>query len=253
MSPEPSWRAVAAWFARQLLRDLRLVGGYEHLYPKVRNFLREGLFQESPVDLDDPIVLRNLAEADAIKITFDTFTAAINQLTITERGTSEIRDYIRLRNTRPFRTDHRPHILPKKSVFNRIVAEPHAGGFELTSAAFLEAAADVTSFAKNYLAVGFRIDYVKADGSLSNYVPDFLVKDTDGNIFIIETKGREELDLPQKMARLKLWCADATEASKAIGGPAYGFVYVDQESFERHKPKTLAALRAAFTEYQGDE
>ena len=36
----------------------------------------------------------------------------------------------------------------------------------------------------------------------------------DGTVWIIEIKGREELDLPQKMARLKLWCADATAAKR---------------------------------------
>jgi type III restriction enzyme len=53
------------------------------------------------------------------------------------------------------------------------------------------------------------------------------VKTTDGTVWIVETKGRSELDLPQKMARLRQWCADATSASQAEGGPAYRFVYVD--------------------------
>ena len=69
-------------------------------------------------------------------------------------------------------------------------------------------------------------------------------------MWIVETKGREELDLPQKMARLRQWCADATEATEAEGGPRYGFVYVDQESFEKHKPASFAGLAAAFREYQ---
>ena len=48
-----------------MLKELRLVGGYDLLYPKVREFLRGYLFDTAPVDLDDPQVLRNLAEADA--------------------------------------------------------------------------------------------------------------------------------------------------------------------------------------------
>ena len=85
---------------------------------------------------------------------------------------------------------------------NRYSTRPSArrtqGGFELSFAAFLEAAPDVAVFAKNYLAVGFKLDYVKADGDLSNYTPDFIVRITDGTIWIIETKGREEIDVPQK-------------------------------------------------------
>jgi type III restriction enzyme len=244
------YRSVVAFFTRQLLKELRLVGGYELLYPKVRDFMRAGLFAGEPVVLEDPQVLRNLSEPDAGKILFDTFKAAINGLTVQDRGSSRIEDHIRLRDTRPFRTENRGYLQPKKSIFSKIVGEPNAGGFELKFAGFLDAAPDVTAFTKNYLAVGFKIDYVKADGDLSNYVPDFIVKTPDDKVWIIETKGRAELDLPQKMARLRQWCIDATEASQADGGARYGFVYVDQAGYERNTPTNFAALVAGFTDYQ---
>jgi type III restriction enzyme len=144
----------------------------------------------------------------------------------------------------------RPYLPAKKSVFNKMVAEPNAGGFELAFAKFLEDAPDVASFAKNYLAVGFKLDYVKADGDLSNYVPDFFVKTGDGTVWIVETKGRAELDLPQKMARLAQWCADATQASSAEGGPRCGFVFVDEAGFEAHRPPDFAGLAASFRDFQ---
>ncbi|MFZ5861568.1 MAG: DEAD/DEAH box helicase family protein [Nitrospirota bacterium] len=244
------YRSVVAFFARQLLKDLRLVGGYELLYPKVRDFMAGYLFADSPVTLEDPVVLRNLSEPEAGKILFDSFKKAINALTVQEAGTSRIEDRIRLRDTRPFRTENRPYLAPRKSVFSKIVGEAHAGGFELTFAGFLDAAPDVAAFGKNYDLVGFKIDYVKADGDLSTYTPDFLLKTVDGTVWIVETKGREELDLPQKMARLRQWCEDATRASQSEGGPAYRFVYVDQEGYERNPPRTFASLVAGFTEYQ---
>jgi len=107
---------------------------------------------------------------------------------------------------------------------------------------------DVQAFAKNYFAVGFKLDYVKADGDLSNYVPDFIVRDTSGVIWIIETKGRQELDLPQKMARLKQWCADATAAEE--NGQRYDFVFVDQQGFDKHAPKALQELVLSFTDFK---
>ncbi len=247
------YRSVVAFFARQLLQDLRLVGGYEVLYPKVRDFMRDHLFTPTPVNLEDPVVLRNLSEPDAGKILYDAFKSAINALTVQETGTTRIEDYIRLKETRPFRTDYRQNLPATKSIFNTIVGEPHSGNFELRFASFLESALDVQAFAKNYLAVGFKLDYVKANGDLANYHPDFIVRTADGAVWLVETKGRAELDLPQKMARLKQWCADATAAEAADGGAPgrrYDFVYVDQPGFEEHRPKTFDALAASFTEYK---
>ncbi len=237
------YRSVVGFFARQLLKDLRLVGGYDVLYGKVKTFMREYLFTPSPANLEDPVVLRNLSEPDAGKILYDSFRLAINALTIQEAGTTRIEDRIRLRDTRPFRTEYRNYLTPDKTIFTKIVGEPYTGGFELRFAAFLEDASDVVSFAKNYYAVGFRLDYVKASGDLSNYIPDFIVRTTDG------IKGRQELDLPQKMARLKQWCEDATKAEE--NGQKYDFVFCDQIGFEKHQPKTFAALASSFTEYRG--
>jgi len=242
------YRSVVAFFARQLLKDLRLVGGYDLLYPKVRDFMRDHLFEGPSADLEDPVVIRNLSEPEVGKVLYDSFKTAINALTITDSGSTRIEDYIRLSHTRPFRTDHRPFLAAKKCLFTKTVGEANSGGFELSFAAFLEAAPYVQAFAKNYFAVGFKLDYVKADGDLSNYVPDFIVRDTSGVIWIIETKGRKELDLPQKMARLKQWCADATAAEE--NGQRYDFIFVDQEAFEKHTPATLAALSTAFTDFK---
>lgn len=244
------YRSVIAFFARQLLQDLRLVGGYDVLYGKVKTFVREHLFTKSPVDLEDPVLLRNLSEPEVGKVLYDAFKTALNALTIQETGTTRIEDTIKLRQTRPFRTEHRPFLAAKKSIFSKTVGEPRSGGFELSFAAFLEAASDVAAFAKNYFAVGFKLDYVRENGDLSTYTPDFIVRTTDGTVWIIETKGREELDLPQKMARLGQWCVDATAASAENSRVSYKHLYVDQAGFIQHPPQTFAALAASFNQYQ---
>ena len=56
--------------------------------------------------------------------------------------------------------------------------------------------------------------------------------------------------LPKKTAQLRQWCADATAASAAEGGQRYGFVYVDQEGFEQHRPQSFAGLVTSFREHQ---
>jgi type III restriction enzyme len=135
------FRSVVAFFARQLLKDLRLVGGYDVLYGKVKIFMREQLFTSSPVNLEDPVVLRNLSEPEVGKVLYDAFKTAINALTIQDSGTTRIEARIRLRETRPFRTEHRPFLAAKKSIFTKTVGEVAvASGFELSFAAFLETA-----------------------------------------------------------------------------------------------------------------
>lgn len=115
-------------------------------------------------------------------------------------------------------------------------------------AEFLEECGDVICYAKNYLAVGFRLDYVNARGDVSNYFPDFLVKKSSNEIYVVETKGREELDVPQKMARLRQWCADVNGLQKEV---RYDFVYMDQPGFESYRPSDFNGLIKAFREYQG--
>ena len=131
-----------------------------------------------------------------------------------------------------------------KSVFNRIIGDK---GFELRFASFLDDCEDVGSHGKNYLAVNFKLDYVNSDGDITNYYPDFLVKLKDGRMFIVETKGQEELDLPLKMQRLRTWCEDV---NRVPGDGRFGFVYVDQESFEKYRPGSFNDLIDGFREYQ---
>lgn len=237
------YRSVIAYFAQTVMKDLKLFSGYEVLYPKVKNFVKNELFGQ-PVELDDPNTIRNLSEVAATKTVLDSFKKAINELTVRDKGDAEIRDSIRLRNVRPFVAKNQPYLVPKKSVFNRIIGDQ---GLEMNFAAFLENCDDIISFAKNYFAVSFRLDYVKADGNISNYYPDFIVKVNPKLVVIVETKGREELDLPEKMHRLKQWCEDINRIQDEI---KYDFVYVDEESYRKYQPKSFSDILNGFREYK---
>lgn len=237
------YRSVIGYFAQTVMKDLRLVSGYDVLYGKVKAFVQDGLFDQA-VELEDPNTLRNLSELAATKTLIETFKKAINALTVQDKGDAEIRDYIKLRQTRPFVVKDQGYLIPKKSVFNRIIGDGH---FELLFASFLENCNDVVSYAKNYLAVRFKLDYVKADGDISNYYPDFLVKLSEREIFVVETKGLEDLDAPLKMQRLRQWCEDLNCVQSDV---KYDFVFVDQESFEKYKPTSFRQLIDGFREYK---
>jgi type III restriction enzyme len=237
------YRSVIGYFAQTIMKDLRLVSGYDVLYGKVKAFVQDQLFDQH-VELEDPNTLRNLSELAATKTLIETFKKAINALTVRDKGDAKIRDYIKLRQTRPFVAKNQGYLIPKKSIFNKIIGDSH---FELLFAGFLENCDDVISYAKNYMAVSFKLDYVNASGDISNYYPDFMVKLSSKEISIVETKGQVDVDVPLKMARLKQWCEDINRVQSKV---KYGFVYVDQAGFEKYKPDTFRKLVAGFREYQ---
>lgn len=237
------YRSVIGYFAQTIMKELRLVSGYDVLYPKIKDFVKDDLFGQT-VDLESPNTLRNLSELAATKTIIDTFKKAINDLTIRDKGNAEIRDSIKLRTTRPFVVKDQGYLMPQKSVFNRIIGDSH---LELEFASFLEKASDVISYSKNYFAVNFKLDYVNADGNISNYYPDFFVKSSDEKIVIVETKGLEDLDVPLKIQRLRQWIEDMNNLQSDV---IYDFVYVDEESFKKFSPKTFQSLLDAFREYK---
>jgi type III restriction enzyme len=237
------YRSVIGYFAQTVMKELRLVSGYDILYGKVKGFVERELFG-TEVELESPNTLRNLSELAATKTVIESFKRAINDLTIRDKGDAEIRDTIKLRQTRPFIAKNQGYLIPKKSVFNRVIGDSH---FELVFAGFLDDCDDVVSYAKNYLAVNFKLDYINADGDISNYYPDFIVKLADGKIVIVETKGLADLDVPPKMARLSQWCEDINKLQRSV---VYDFVYADQESYEKYNPKTFKALMDSFREFK---
>jgi len=237
------YRSVIGYFAQTIIKDLRLVSGYDVLYGQVKAFVQNTLF-DRPVELESPNTLRNLSELAATKMLIESFKKAVNALTVQDAGNAEIRDMIKLRQTRPFVAKNQGYLVPKKSVFNRIIGDNQ---LELRFAGFLEDCPDVRSYAKNYLAVHFKLDYVNADGDISNYYPDFLVKLADGRIVVVETKGREDLDVPLKLVRLRQWCEDINGRQSEV---TYDFIYVDEESFNKYHPKSFGNLLAGFREYK---
>lgn len=234
---EPNYQSAIGFFAQTIMRDMRMFGCYDILFEKVKEFVRDYLF-ERQVNLEDLNVLRNLSELEAIKTIRETFKKEINALTIEDKGDAEIKNYIKISSSRPFVVTDRSYLIPKKSVFNKIVGDSN---FELEFADFLERCDDVVSFAKNYLEIHFKIDYKNADGSISYYYPDFFVKKDDKTIYIIETKGREDLDDPLKIARLKQWCEDANDRQKKI---IYKMLYVKQDDWEKYKPNKLSDIES---------
>jgi len=233
---EIDYRNVVAFFTNSILKESRLFSGFEVLYPKVRDFIKYKLF-EKEVEIEDKNIIRNLSDTAPKRIIFETFRDAISKLTITDAGSAEVRRHIKLRDVKPSVFKYQTHFYPSKSVFNIVVGD---SDFEIQFASFLDSCEDIISFAKNIQSTYFKIEYQAEDGNIKNYYPDFIVKMDAKTIFIIETKGREDLDDIRKVDRLKLWCEDVnnskTEKIKYIP------LYIKEENWNKYK-KNLTSFQ----------
>jgi type III restriction enzyme len=146
--------------------------------------------------------------------------------------------------SRPYAVKQQGYVVAKKSIFNKIVGDSH---FELEFASFLDGCKDIASFVKNdrQMNPSLFIEYQNADGSISNYFPDFLVKRSAKEIWIVETKGREDLDDPRKWERLKSWVVDATARTEDV---TYRALFVREEEWDKQPLYSLDQAIAAFGE-----
>ncbi len=239
---EPDSQSVIGFFAQAIMREMRLFGCYDILFGKVKEFLQSNMFDHS-VDLSDLNTLRNLSEVEYIRLIKESFKKAINDLTVEDRGDTEIKNYIKISEARPFVVNDKSFLIPKKSVFNKIVGD---SDFELEFASFLEDCDDIISYAKNFQnkeASVMRVEYKNSEGFIVPYIPDFFVKKDDKTVYIIETKGREEADDILKCQRLQLWCEDVNNRQNKM---VYKALYIKQEDWEKYKPKDFAETVKVF-------
>ena len=90
----------------------------------------------------------------------------------------------------------------QKTIYERVPYPSHGGGFEKKFAQFLDTDSGVEAFlkideAQHAFAIVY---YIRNDGMLATYHPDFIVKTKD-KVYIIETKGNDKID--DKNVRLK--------------------------------------------------
>lgn len=229
----PTYHNILAYYAREIMKELHLFSGYNILFGKIKEFAADYLFDEK-VDLEDTNIVRNLSDISAARTITETFIKAINALILVDTGPAPIVGRILLSATRPFIAKQQQYTIPKKSVFNKIIGDSR---LELDFASFLDNCSDIISHAKNYIKVGFQIDYVNTNGGISQYRPDFLVQASLREAYIVETKGREDIEDVRKLNRLRQWCEDVNAAQDKT---VFAVLFVRQNDFENYRPNDFA-------------
>ena len=230
-SHTPDYRNVLTAITHSILREARLLNGHHILYPKVESFIKYRLWGREVV-LSDPQTLRNLSEATAIRIVYETFRKAISRLTIVERPDMTNRGYASVAKSRPIVVKHQPYIAaPKKSLFDKVIGDSE---YELQFAAAMEKWGDVAAYAKNTeTGVGFCIEYQNEAGQIAAYYTDFLVRCSNGRCYAVELKGVEDEDVRLKRERLRQWCVDVNRVQEQ----QWSSLYILQKEWDKYRDK----------------
>jgi type III restriction enzyme len=212
----------------------RLAGTFATLAPMVRDYLRERLF-DRPVQLDDKVILRRLAENDAQALVVGAFRDAIRALSISEREPTIEENALRVSETPPFPWS-RATVPGENTVFN---LTPVDSSLEARFARWLDRATDVTAWAKLTMNSRFALEYISKAGALRYYYPDFVMRLSDDTCLIVETKGQEDLDVALKDRRARRWCEDATR----LAGREWAYEKVPQKLFDVFDGDSMDGLR----------
>ncbi|WP_211286444.1 DEAD/DEAH box helicase [Petrotoga miotherma] len=225
-------KSVIAYYTDQILKQLKIRGAFSNFYPLVKKYVVEKLFSEK-VDLDDPRVLYKLSTPEVQELLTRLFVEAFKDMTFIEKEPEKIY-YIRLSDTPPFPSSKMVYAADR-CIFNYVLCD---NDFELDFAKFLDRAEDVLAFSKIVPKIGFFVEYRDSDGNLKLYYPDFVTLTDKKEHLIVETKGREDIDVKHKDKRMKLWCEDATKITKS----KWTFMRINQEDFEKYRFKSIQEL-----------
>lgn len=226
---------VISYYAKRIAADLKLPSQFAALVPKIREFLADHAFGEQ-VNLDEPAMVKAISHPVAQHVTVKAFVALLREVVVEELYPTLEEAGRRISECPPFPWS-RETLLASKTVFNLAAPENQ---FELAFAKFLQNADDVDRFAKLPEQFGFTIPYTDSVANLRYYEPDFVAVTRDGIHHLIETKGREDVDVSFKDRAAALWCENATR----LTGVPWQYLKVPQREFERLRPSDFDDLIA---------
>jgi type III restriction enzyme len=218
---------VISYYAKRIAQDVKLPSQFAALVPKVREFLETIAFGEA-VTLESPATIKAISSNVAQYVTVDRFARALRKLVVEELTPTLLAPGRPLSETPPFPYS-RPTCDASKTVFNLV---PCDNEFERRFASFLQGASDIERFAKLPSQFGFTVEYTDAANNLRYYEPDFVAVLSDGAHFLVETKGREDVDVAHKDRAARIWCENAT----LLTGTSWDYLKVPQTAFNRLQP-----------------
>jgi len=231
--PAQTAEEVIGYYARRITQNIKLPSQFAVLAPKVREFFEHKAFGQT-VDINDPMVIKAMSSNIAAYVVVKEFEKILREKILETKKPELISIRRYLSSTPPFPTSKRV-LEAKKTVFNYT---PCDNEFELAFAKFLDRAEDVKAFAKLPEQFGFCIQYTDRLANIRNYFPDFIAVTVDNAHWIIETKGREDIEVQLKDNAAVNWCNTTTE----LTGKNWKYLKILQKEFEMLHPQSFEEL-----------
>jgi len=211
--------------ARELEEEIPLPNSFNLLLNALESYISEKLFR-NPVKLNDS-VLRFLSmkgwysqiKKEIMSLTKPLISNPIFSTEVELKQVTRIDELASFPWTKEFADS-------EKSLFVRIAYEddeeikipssPVDNDMEVNFVNFLSKADDVVSFIKNVPhVVGLKIIYYDSrERKWRKFFPDFIVKSKEG-FYIVETKGREEIQVVDKNIAAQKWCEAVSNATES--------------------------------------
>ncbi|BAU44091.1 hypothetical protein [Leptolyngbya sp. O-77] len=250
---------AVSYYVKQLETICKLRGLHPILAPLIQTFLEEILFEQKTT-LFDPALVARLADSDVGEHLRAVFVPLIRSRTTTTEERLMVEPPKSLNAWKPFQvtlSERRPALEAAKTLFNLVTCNRE---LEVAVAKFCDRAPDVAAFAKNAGPQCLRIDYLANGDRLAFYTPDFFVRTIDGHYYLVETKGREDRDVPLKAKAAIAWCEAASGVTTEVAttnqnvrsadfsqqkAGTWHYLYIPQSVFERMANDTVAELARA--------
>lgn len=234
--PAQTPEEVIGYYARRITQNLKLPSQFAALAPKIREFFEQKAFGKQ-VNLYEPLVIKAMSTNVANYVVSKEFEKALRDVIIQET-VPELLIPSRLLSSTPAFPFSKKLLKSEKTIFNYVACDNE---FELAFAKFLHGADDVISFSKLPQQFGFSIQYTDRRANIRHYFPDFIVKISENDFWIIETKGREDIEVALKDNAAMNWCDNATRLTEF----SWNYLKVGQIDFEHLHPDNFTELLVA--------
>jgi len=231
--PAQTAEEVIGYYARRIAQNIKLPSQFAALAPKIREFFKHKAFGKE-VDLEDKTVVRAMSSQLASYVVAKVFEKVLREAVVEEKTPELITPSRKLSSSFPFPFSKIIYEA-KKTIYNYVACD---NNFERDFAKFLDNAEDVRAFAKLTEQFGFCIEYTDKLANIRHYYPDFVVKLSNDEHWIVETKGREDVEVAMKDEAARNWCDNATQ----LIGTKWQYLKVLQKNFEDLHPEEFNDL-----------